>query len=244
MFNYQWNKINLIKYISIIIVIISLIVVLFIIFKYQVEGEAVPPFKISKLVAVSTVKTDNLQLEDDKYSADLIQNNDLKIAIEKNPEYKKDAIIRKITLNNIQIIPKETDGTIEIYRPVDGVYKYEEKYKINDSIEYEGAQETYVSEDNIQISNQGGIIDLSVIVKDLGKVRYTDNEAIKVDGTLLKQAGVEQLSFEIKFDLIIELQSNIKLKTKMKLELPAGNILENGVETLEQIDLDAVFKRI
>ena len=240
----QFKKFNVAKYISIVSIVVVLIVVFFIMYIYQIKGEAVPPFKITKMVAVSTVRTQNLQLIDNVYNADLVQNNDIKIAIEKNPEYKKEAIIRKITINNIQIDKKETQGTIEIYRPVDGVYKYEEPYKIGDKIEYEGAQETFVSEENVQISNQGGIIDLGVIVKDLGKIQYNDNEAIKVDGTLLKRAGIENISFELKFDLIIELESNIKLKTKVKLDLPAGNIVEDGIGTIEQTNLNMVFKRI
>lgn len=240
----QKNKLNVAKYVLTVAIILGLIVVFFIIYKYQIQGEAVPPFRISKMVVVSTVKTDNLQLEEGTYNANLIQNNDVKIAIEKNSEYKKEAIIRKITINNIQIDKKNTQGNIEIYRPVDGIYKYEENYKINDSIEYEGAQETYVSEENVQISNQGGIIDLAVIVKDLGKVQYKDNEAVKVDGTLLKSIGVEDIGFEVNFDLIIELQSNVKLKTKITLNLPAGDILENGVQTIEEENLHTVFKRI
>lgn len=238
------NQLNIAKYVLTVSIILGLIIVFFIIYKYQIQGEAIPPFKLSKMVVVSTVKTDNLQLEDETYNADLIQNNDIKIAIEKNPEYKKEAIIRKITINNIQIDKKNTQGNIEIYRPVDGIYKYEEKYKINDTIEYEGAQETYVSEDNVQISNQGGIIDLTAIVKDLGKIQYKDNEAVKVDGTLLKSIGVENVQFELSFDLIIELQSIVRLKTKIILNLPAGDILENGVQTIEEENLKVIFKRI
>ena len=238
------EKFNVTKYISIILMFIVLIIILFIMYKYQIDGETTPPFKITKMVAVSTVRTENLKLIDNVYNADLLQSNDIKIAIEKNPEYKKEAIIKKIIINNIQIDKKDTQGTIEMYRPVDGVYKYEEPYRIIDSIQYEGAQETFVSEENVQISNQGGIIDLGVIVKDLGTIQYNDNEAIKVDGTLLKRAGIENISFELKFDLIIELESNIKLKTKIKLDLPAGNIIENGIGTIEEKDLRTVFKRI
>ncbi len=238
------NKLNIWEYCAKVATVIVLIVVAFIMYKYHVEGESVPPFKITKLVVVSTVKTDNLQFIDGVYNADLLQYNDIKFAIEKNPEYQKEGIIKKITINNIQIDKRNTNGDIELYRPVDGVYKFEDKYRIKDSIEYKGEQETFVSEDDIHIANQGGIIDLAVIVRNLGKIQYNDNEAIKVDGTLLKRAGVENFSFELKFDLIIELQSNIKLKTKITLDLPAGNIIENGVETIEQENLEVVFKRI
>lgn len=246
MLDYQNKKLNIIAYAGVLAIIITLIVVFFIMYKYQVEGEAVPPFKITKLIAVSSAKTENMQLIDEKYTADVLQSNDIKIAIEKNPEYKKEAIIKNILINNIQIDAKETKGNIELYRPSMGTknYEYIEQYKITDQIKYEGAQETYTKGENLQISNQGGIIDFSIIVSNLDTVEYNPNEPIKVDGTLLKQIGVEQISFEVKFDLIIELENDVKLKTKIILDLPTGDILEKGIETLEQTEMKTVFKRI
>ena len=245
MIDYQKKKFNVVAYISAVAIVLALIVVLFIIYKYHVEGETTPPFIISKIVAVSTVMTENLELVDGVYNADLVQKNDIKIAIEKNPEYKKEAIIRKITINNVQIDQGELKGKVEVYRPIkDSTYKIDDKYKVVDQIEYDGAQETYVNEDTLQIANQGGIIDLSIIVKEIGKMQYNDNEAIKVDGTLLKRIGVENISFNVQFDLIIELESNVKLKTRVSLDLPAGDIIKNGIETLELNDLKTIFKRI
>ena len=59
-------------------------------------------------------------------------------------------------------------------------------------------------------------------------------------GILMEVAG-KPATF---FDLIIELENNVKLKTKIDLELPAGNILENGIETIEETNMKTVFKRI
>ena len=246
MLGYQEKKINIGAYISILIIILILITIFFIMYKYNVEGEAVPPFKISKMIVVSSAKTENLELVDGIYNAEVLQNNDIKISIEKNPEYKKEAIIRKITINNIQINPKETKGNIEIYRPSQGekLYEYQEQYKISEKIEYIGAQETDTKGEELQISNQGGIIDFSIIVKNLGTITYNENEAIKIDGTLLKQIGIQEISYQVNFDLIIELENEIKLKTKITLDLPTGDILNNGIETTETTDMKTVFKRI
>ena len=52
------------------------------------------------------------------------------------------------------------------------------------------------------------------------------------------------MKYQVSFDLIIELENNVKLKTKIDLELPAGNILENGIETIEETNMKTVFKRI
>lgn len=242
----QDKKINIGVYILAVIVTIALIVVFFMMYKYQVEGEAVPPFKISKMVVVSSAKTENLELIDGVYNADIIQNNDIKISIIKNPEYKKEAIIRKITINNIQIDKKQAIGDIEIYRPSRGakLYDYKEEYKIQNNLEYVGAQETYLKGENLEISNQGGIIEFSIIESNIQKLKYNENETVKVDGTLLRQIGKERLSYKVYFDLIIELESDLKLKTKITLDLPTGDIFENGIETLEETNMKTIFKRI
>ena len=242
----QDKKINIGAYILAVILTIALIVVFFMMYKYQVEGEAVPPFKISKMIVVSSAKTENLELIDGVYNADIIQNNDIKISIIKNPEYKKKAIIRKITINNIQIDKKQAIGDIEIYRPSRGakLYDYKEEYKIQNNLEYVGAQETYLKGENLEISNQGGIIEFSIIESNIQKLKYNENETVKVDGTLLRQIGKERLSYKVYFDLIIELESDLKLKTKITLDLPTGDIFENGIETLEETNMKTIFKRI
>ena len=81
-----------------------------------------------------------MELIDGVYNADVIQNNDIKISIEKNQAYKKEAIIKKVIINNIQIDNKGTEGNIEIYRPSMStkLYEYKEEYKIKDILEYEG----------------------------------------------------------------------------------------------------------
>ena len=61
---------------------------------------------------------------------------------------------------------------------------------------------------------------------------------------MLKQIGEDRLKYQVSFDLIIELENNVKLKTKINLNLPAGNILENGIETIEETNMKTVFKRI
>ena len=78
MLGYQEKKINIGAYISILIIILILITIFFIMYKYNVEGEAVPPFKISKMIVVSSAKTENLELVDGIYNAEVLQNNDIK----------------------------------------------------------------------------------------------------------------------------------------------------------------------
>lgn len=123
-------------------------------------------------------------------------------------------------------------------------YEYIDQYKIENQLVFKGAQETYTKDEILQIANQGGIIEFSIIVNDLGTITYNENEAIKVDGTLLKKIGIEELSHQVKFDLIVELENDTKLKTKITLDLPTGNILESGIDTIEETNMKTVFKRI
>lgn len=235
-------------YLLIIAVVLMLILVVFLMLKYNVEGETKPPFKISKIIVTSGAKTINVIKGEEGYSAEVIQNNDIKIAIEKNSAYKKEAKIKNITINNIQISEAKNIDKIAMYRPSKGIdlFDYQEESKVNESLVYVGDAETDLKADDIQISNQGGIIEISVSQSALGTINYTENERIAVDGTMLSTVGksLEDLTFKLSFDMIIELEEGLKLKTTIKMDLPKGNIIEDGIETFEQSDFKAVFKRI
>lgn len=242
------KKFSIGAYITFLIVIFISIVIVFSMYKYSVEGESRPPFVLSKIIITSSAKTSNLTQKETGYTATILQNNDIKIAIEKNPEYKKEAKIKQITINNIQIIDTNRTDEITVYRPSTGtnLYDYQEQYIVRESMEYFGAAETNVKNEKLQISNQGGIIEFSVVQYNLGEMEYTENEQTPIDGTLLNKIGKtqEDISFKLTFDMIIEVESGIKFKTTITMDLPKGNIVQNGVEIYEHTDFKAVFKRI
>lgn len=240
------KKFSIGAYITILIIVFTLIIVAFLMYKYSVEGESRPPFIISKIIITSSAKTSNIIQGEAGYTASILQNNDIKIAIEKNENYKKEAKIRQITINNIQIT--DNSNSIEVYRPSTGeeLYDYLEQNIVKDELKYAGGTETNIKADNLQISNQGGILEFSVIQNNIGEMQYTENEQTAIDGTLLNKIGKtnEEIKFKLTFDMIIEIESGIKFKTTITTELPKGNIVENGVEIYEQTDFKAVFKRI
>ena len=240
------KKFSIGAYITILIIVFILIIVAFLMYKYSVEGESRPPFIISKIIITSSAKTSNIIQGEAGYTASILQNNDIKIAIEKNENYKKEAKIRQITINNIQIT--DNSNSIEVYRPSTGeeLYDYLEQNIVKDELKYAGGTETNIKADNLQISNQGGILEFSVIQNNIGEMQYTENEQTAIDGTLLNKIGKtnEEIKFKLTFDMIIEIESGIKFKTTITTELPKGNIVENGVEIYEQTDFKAVFKRI
>ena len=123
-------------------------------------------------------------------------------------------------------------------------YTYSDEYKIENSLEFIGSQSTNM--ETLQINNQGGLIGFSIASDNLGEYIFSENEKLPSDGKLLAKAGVkdEEMKFKISFDLIIETESNHKFKANISLNLPTGNILKDGVGTLEDTELkNIVFKR-
>lgn len=242
------KKFSASAYAAFLVGILIIIVVIFSMYKYHVEGESKPPFIISKIIVTSSAKTVDIAQKDEDYVANILQNNDIKIAIQKNPEYKKEAKIKKLVINNIQITETNNASQIAVYRPSKGInpYDYQEQYVVKENMEYFGSSKTDLKGDNLQISNQGGIVELSVAQHNLGEITYKENEQISIDGTLIKKLNMESedIAFKLTFDMIIELEGNLKLKTTITMDLPKGNIMENGIELYEHKDFKSVFKRI
>lgn len=215
-------------------------------FKYHVEGEKNLPFNINKINIVSTAESDITKDESEIWHAGILQKNDIFFIIGKNNNYKKEEAIKRISFENFYIEKSNEDMTVEIYRPSTSAttYNYSDEYKVQNSLEYLGGLAT--NTEILQINNQGGTIGFSITADNLGEYVFSENEKVPSDGTLLAKAGVniQDIKFKIYFDLIIETESDNKFKSNIVLELPTGNILEKGVETLENTELkDIVFKR-
>ena len=154
--------------------------------------------------------------------------------------------IYKVEVMKERIKDINPEAVVEIYRPTvsASTYNYSEEYKIENSLEYAGGQST--NTEVLQINNQGGLIGFSITSGNLGEYIFSENEKLPSDGRLLAKAGIksEEINFNISFDLIIETESNHRFKANIKLDLPTGNILEEGVGSLEDTQLEnIVFKR-
>lgn len=231
--------------VAFILIMIILIAVLFM-FKYQVEGEKNLPFNVKKINIVSTAESDLTQDEEGIWHAGIFQKNDVFFVIEKNSNYKKEDAIKKVSFENFQIIKSNENMIVDVYRPSTSAstYNYSDEYKIENSLEYLGGQTT--NTETLQINNQGGLIGFSVTLDNLGEYIFSENEKVPSDGTLLAKAGIksEDINFQVSFDLIIETESEHKFKSNVVLDLPTGNILEEGVGTLEDTELNnIIFKR-
>ena len=232
-------------YAIIFVVIIILLFACALMFKYHVEGEKNLPFNLKKINIISTAES-ALNKDEEVWHAKILQKNDIFFVIEKNSNYKKDETIKSVSFENFQVEKLNEDMIISIYRPTTSVdkYTYSEEYKIENSLEYQGGMST--NAEVLQINNQGGLIGFSVTSDNIGEYVFKENEILPSDGRLLAKANVnsENIKFEISFDIIIETNENHRFKTNMKIELPTGNILEEGVGTLEDADLEnVIFKR-
>ncbi len=208
-------------YAIIIILIISVISLL--ILKYNVEGEKNMPFKLSSIIIVSNASGKSTVAENENiWNEEIYQNNDIYLNIEKNKNYKQEEIIKSIVIENIKIEKNPEIGEIELFRSSkeeNNLFEFDEKYKIENSIEYTGDIKSDLKD--LKISNQGGTIIISDVNKT-GKIYSSNDEEFEHSGKLLGRAGIDikEIKHSISFDLIIKLESGMSFKANVKLDLP------------------------
>ena len=203
-------------------------------------------YQKNKFDVISTAESKIMQDEEGAWHAQILQKNDVYFQLEKNSKYKKEETIKKIIFENFEIKKENENMDINIYRPEISMekYNYTDEYKINNYLEFTGGLNT--NAETLQINNQGGIIGFSIITNNIGEYIFSENEKLPSDGTLLAKAGAkaEDIKFEISFDLVIETNSENRFKSRITLNLPTGNILEEGVGRLEETELkNVIFKR-
>lgn len=242
------NRIDLKKHLKVaifsIIVVVFVFVIGLIIFKYEIEGENIEelPFFIEQISVVSTA--DGIKNEENTeylWNGEIIQVNDIYIKIAKNENTTN--TIENIIIENLKM-ENPLKGNLNFSR----IVKNEDtsnNYIVEQLKEYRfiGAQSTSLEE--LKIANQGGNIGLRIINNDLGTYRSNEEE-INYDGRILSIENItnEDIKFKVSFDVLIEVLNGIKYKTNVELELPTGNIVENGVEIEEFQGIEnLIYKR-
>lgn len=229
------------------IIIIAFGSVLAIMLKYENEGEKNMPFNLTEMLVISSVdetpKAENL--ENYKRNLDLNQYNDFYLEFKRNSNFKETVYIENIIIENIEI--KNGEGkNINIYVPCDleeKKFSYEDKYKVENSFTYKGSSQD--NEKKLEIGNQGGRILFRIVNQNVGEYISNDDGDISYDGTLLKKIGISNENIEIGVSFDIVIQTNLSnYRGKIDLDLPCGNILEEGVCNIKQTDFkDVAFKR-
>ena len=232
--------------ISLIIIAIVMIIATIggLMLKYHVEGESNLPFILKKITIISTVDGKKNEDKENKWNIDIMQVNDIYLEIEKNEELKKQEIIKTVKIDNIQITKSPSVGItqiIKIQKDENGINVYKEEEGTT-NFYYQGSKNTDL--EDFKIANQGGMIGFRYLISNI-KNYISNEETIKYNGELLDNINInfEQIKSNICFDVIIELESGIKYKTNIELELPNNNLMEEETSIRELTD-KIIFKRI
>ena len=214
--------------------------------KYEVEGDKNMPFILSKIVVVSTAEGVEKEGKN-KWNFNVYQNNDIYIYIDKNQQYLgKNTYIDKVRIENIKITNKPIKGDIKTYMPnsLEGrLFNYEDTYIIEEKLEYKGASKS--NSKTLEIGNQGGNALIRFSNTNLGEYSSNEDKEIIHDGTLLNKLKLtqEDIKFTVSFDIIIKVE-NHQYRANINLEMPEGNILEEGTVSYEKTNIsDIIFKR-
>lgn len=232
--------------VAIAIVVIILTVVGIIMMKYEVEGDKNMPFNLSKIVIVSTAEGVETK-GDSKWNFNIYQNNDLYFYIDKNTHYQgNDTYIEKVRIENVQMIQTPKVGEIKAYMPnsTEGrIYSYDKAYIIGEKLEYKGGAKS--NPQVLEIGSQGGSMLVRFSNTNMGTYSSDEDKEIIHDGTLLNKLKLtkEDIAFKVSFDFVIQIK-NHDYRANIQMDLPSGDILEKGTESIEKNDMsDIIFKR-
>lgn len=240
-------KKNLIKRVLFIIaIVIALCIVFFIMKKYEEEGEKVLPYSISKIFLVSTVDGKVMDDPQNIWNIGVTQVNDIYMYIDKTMD--NDVTIKQIKLENFTLTQKPQKGTVKLLRPtgeLSNLYTYSEQNYLDSELVYTGA--TIDDMKSLEISNTGGVLGFRFSLEDLGNFISNEAQEITYDGRLLSNLGVgiEEIKFNVSFDIIITTSEDVNFKGTLNLELPIDTVIEEGSSNREITDFDyVVFKRV
>lgn len=243
--NYKTKR-KIIKICLTIVIVISIIfVAMMYLITYHEQGETNIPFKISKIVVVSSTDGKQNTSLQNQWAIDVTQNNDIYLYIDKNKSYGKTELIENVKICNFNITKETSKGEIKIYKATT-----EESKMFSNNEEFEIKELTYVGdlESNIKqskISNQGGLIAFRCSNNQISQY-IADNVSEVNYNELLKMTNVseEDLKVNISFDIEIKIINKKTYQATVQLGLPVGDIINNGTTNLEITDLENIVFKI
>ena len=230
-----------------LIIVIAFGATLTVMLKYKTEGETNMPFQLKKVFMLSSAEATSKAENPDNYkwNLDINQYNDIYIEFEKNLNYKKVSYIKSIKIENIKITDPKI-GKVYKYMPnstENKLFSYEENFLIQNSLTYNGSSQNNFK--NLEISNQGGTILFRIVNRNVSEYVSNEDDEVAYDGSLLKKTNVtvEDLKFEVNFDIIIKTETNT-FGGNITLNLPCEGIEEKDVaeSTIEDFS-NVIFKR-
>lgn len=224
-------------------VIICLTIVVSITIKYHFIGEVNMPFRPDELLVISACEGIANEENTDEYrwNLNIIQYNDIYIHFAKANEDQ--VHIKNVTIENIKCEGLEN---LKAYMPSskeETKFEYTDDYEIKSSLTFKGSEND--NHKNLMICSNGGSVLFRIANFNLGKLQSNADEII-YDGRLLKEANIaiEDLKFTLKFDVLLDTSNDIIYRGTFVVDLPCGNIIEEGTSKLDKKDLnDVIFKR-
>ena len=229
-----------------VLLAIIFLVVVFIMAKYEEEGEKEIPFDISKILLVSSVDGVAKENETSIWDIEVSQVNDVYIYLNKKDESEE--TIKSVTFENFQneLNPMQE---FKVYRPtgdLEKLYTHSVDNHKDLSINFIGTIKDDMK--NLEIANIGGMCGFRVANENLGEfISNEESEEVTYDGKLLEKIGVteQDIQLQISFDIIIETDSGIKYKGTISLGMPGANLIQDGKSTIEINNFEnVIFKRI
>ena len=226
---------------------IIVLIVISLILRYQVEGEKNLPYTLSKIIMISTAEgIDKSEEVTEKWDLDIYQNNDVYLYIDKS-ETNQGEMLEKVIINNVQVTQSPKLGTVRPYMPNSSegsLYDYSDNFLVNYELTYIGASKT--NPKTLEIGSEGGTAYIRFSNTKIGEYESDKDTEIVHNGTLLNKinANLEDVQFKVSFDLTMEIDKN-KYKTTINLDMPNGNVIEEGTTNFEKTDMsDLIFKRV
>ena len=236
-------------HISIIIsiIVILLFILLVIMLRYNEIGETNMPFELSKIAIISTSEGIDKENAENKWDFMIDQNNDIYLYIDKNNDYTKTEIIQSVVLNNFSFEKQSELGEVFLYKPdaesENLIFKTVDENIVNE-IEYVGDVKSEIKA--LKMSNQGDMISFRIANHNIKEYISNDEEVINHTELLKKlNLSMDDLKIKAEFDVTINLNSGKSFKTRVSIDLPVENVIEEGTTSTEITDTsNLIFKRV
>ena len=208
------------------------------------------PFEIEKILAVSTVDAEKVDDPNILWNIPVDQVNDIYIYVKKNESSKKERLIKELAFENFQVTEKPKSGNVVLLKATgdintNNLYNNSTEDILSKGLLFNGGEIDDMK--SLEISNIGGVCGFRMAIKNLGAFVSTEGEEVIYDGSLLSKIGINQddIKFKVSFDMSITLDNNVCYKGTINIELPVGDIAQEGKASKELKDFsNVIFKRV
>ena len=228
-----------------IVVFTLLIVIMYFLGMYLRRND--PLFQIKQVYIRSSAGGNEAENNPTKYwNLNLFQDNQIYINLglredllqTNNPNRR----IKSVSIENVKLSSEPSLlGTLKLYKistDKDKLFEYIPENQFQNRLDYfvtELKPNVYENE----VGVYGGQLNFAVVNENLLSYKYENEEEIIYDGTLLAKANIEEkdIKFKVYFDVVLVTESNKKYIANIEMNLPYGNILENGTEINKNADI-------